>query len=134
MTVARRMGMRRIFLECLPAHRELYEAFRFRLVPGRRNRVYNINKTMDLMEWEGPAVPVAPGAPTRGRANTDHLRDSGYLCMCENRLCPSGDPLDPSPGGRQRYAQFRSWSCPLAGKPTPWIVAPQDLHIYRQWP
>ncbi|HEV3162651.1 MAG TPA: GNAT family N-acetyltransferase [Isosphaeraceae bacterium] len=134
MAVARRMGMKRIFLECLPAHRELYESFRFRLVQGRRDRVYNINKTMDLMEWDGPAHPNGSSLPLRGQSEMERLRECGYLCLCENSNCPGGDRGAAPNGSTPRYPQFLQWLCPLAANPAPWLVTPEDKHVYRQWP
>jgi GNAT superfamily N-acetyltransferase len=134
MTIARRMGMKRIFLECLPTHRRLYEQFRFRLVPGRSDRVYKINKTMDLMEWAGPAGAAAPAPPLRGREEADRLRKTGYLCQCGIQHCPAGDPTVSPPFPRRRYTQFLQAGCPLAVDAARSLLTPDDRHIYRQWP
>ncbi len=134
MTLARWMGMKRFFLECLPTHRTIYQKFRFQLVPGRRNRVYNINKTMDLMERDDSDFAAASRAPLRRQAEINRLRTGSYLCLCENLNCPSGDRQAAPAGSRQRYAQFLRWPCPLARDPAPWLVTPEDNHLYKQWP
>jgi predicted GNAT family N-acyltransferase len=134
MTLARWMGMKRFFLECLPTHREIYQKYRFRVVPGRRVRVYSINRTMDLMERDDSDLAAPCGAQHRRQAEIDRLRRGGYLCLCENVNCPRGDREATPPGSRHRYAQFFQWDCPLARDPAPRLVTIDDNHIYKQWP
>jgi N-acetylglutamate synthase-like GNAT family acetyltransferase len=133
MMVARWMGMKRLFLECLPTHRSLYERFHFRLVPGRRDRVYLINKTMNLMERDDSDRGAAPASGRRYQREIDRLQNSGYLCLCEKWKCPSGD-RDAAAAGRRRYAGFLAWDCPIAQEPAPWLVTPEDKHLCAQWP
>lgn len=120
MSVARWFGMRRVFLECLPTHKGLYEQFGFRSVQGRRERVYNVNKTMDLMQWPAPDAPSRPVRPRPQRSKLEDLRARGYLCLCEKYQCPS------------TYAQFRMEQvCPIVGESPP--IRPGDLHVLREW-
>jgi N-acetylglutamate synthase-like GNAT family acetyltransferase len=117
MSVARWLGVRRAFLECLPTHRPLYEQFGFRVVPNRRQRVYNVNKTMELMAWAGPAAVVRrrPAAAEIGR-----LLRQGFLCLCHHADCPGGTP---------RYQLYGGSLCPLAGA----AAQADELQLFRQW-
>lgn len=120
MTVARWMGMRRIFLECLPTHRRLYEQFRFRVVPNRRNQVYNVNKTMELMEWSDPPTPAPVSQQGPSKSELMRLLRQGYLCLCRHTDRPGGNPW---------YFLYGTELCPLTS------ASPRtdDCHLLRQW-
>jgi GNAT superfamily N-acetyltransferase len=132
LTVARWLGMRRMFLECLPTHTELYKKFHFEIVPNRRQRVYNVNKTMILMAWSSPRpLPlVRPSRPTRPRGeDIERLREQGFLCLCEHDTCPTGGPpiRDDMP---KRYELFGTPTCPLTcGRPQ----GKCERHLLREW-
>jgi GNAT superfamily N-acetyltransferase len=49
-------GLRRIFLECLRIHTQLYEKHGFRLMPGLEARVIDVNRTMVAMELQREVI------------------------------------------------------------------------------
>jgi GNAT superfamily N-acetyltransferase len=129
LTVARWLGMRRMFLECLPTHTELYKKFRFEVVPDRRQRVFNVNKTMTLMAWSGPQ-PLPLARPDRPHGeDIERLREQGFLCFCEHESCPAGgsSTRDDSP---KRYQLFGTPTCPLTcSRPR----GKCERHLLREW-
>ncbi len=58
--LAVRIKLREIFLECLPIHEGIYARAGFQSMPGKRGKVYSVNKTMRVMRRAlGPApAPV----------------------------------------------------------------------------
>jgi predicted GNAT family N-acyltransferase len=79
---AGRAGIKRLFLECLDVHQELYGKFGFQRLDGARGTVIGVNKTMLAMELYplvGRELPLPPAkAPALPPAASDAAESRGH--------------------------------------------------------
>jgi hypothetical protein len=105
LSVVSRLGIDRVFLECIPGHRSLYEKHGFRLLEIKRKRVVDVNKSMIAMELVRDSVAPMPSlSPAEDWIGPEELRELSYLCACAQRDCFEG-----------MYAYYATARCPLVG-------------------